>query len=173
MKYAKGRSATRAKVIKIAIISICSVFVLLAVGASVTAYWYNQQLRPVNNSDTMVTITIPSGASVRQIAQILYAKGLIKNVQVFEWFVRNQGLRDQMQAGQYQLSPSQSVADIAEILSQGKVQKNLFTILPSQRLDQIKASLIKAGFKEDAVTTALDPNQYKNHPVLSSKPSGA
>ena len=55
--------------------------------------------------------------------------------------------RKNLQAGQYQLDSSLSVPDIVNAITQGKIQKNLFTILPGQRIDQIKASLIKAGYK--------------------------
>lgn len=173
MKYTNGRFKTRGRGTFVVATIIISLFVLIAIGAGGVQYWYKQQLKPVSQSQTAVTLTVPSGATVKQIAALLETKGLIRSAQAFEWYVRNNDLRDSLQAGQYQILPSQSVSEIANILSQGKVQKNLFTILPSQRLDQIKASLIKAGFNEADVTAALDPAAYKNHPALVSKPTDA
>ena len=66
-----------------------------------------------------------------------------------------------------------SVPEIANAITEGKVKKELFTILPGLRLDQIKANLIKAGYSEQAVTVALNPANYKNHPALVAKPSAA
>ena len=172
MKYTDRRSKRGKGTIIVASIAV-SLLVLLVIGAAGVQYWYRQQLNPVSNSQTAVTVTIPTGATVKQIAKILESKELIKSAQAFEWYIRNKDLRDSLQAGQYQIAPSQSVQEIATILSQGKVQKNFFTILPAQRLDQIKASLIKAGYNEADVTAALDPAQYKNHPALVAKPNNA
>lgn len=153
------------------------VFVLMAViavgGMFVANKWYQQQLLPVSTVVSPVSVTIPEGSAASQIGDILHEKQLIRNSKVFELYVRNNNLRDSLQAGQYSLSPSQPLPEIAKTISSGKIQKNLFTILPAQRLDQIKASLLKAGYSESAVSIALDPATYKNHPALVAKPSAA
>lgn len=146
---------------------------LLSAGAIGARYWYQQQLAPLSKISSQVVITIPSGASVKQIAKLLEEQKVIKSARAFEWYVRNNGLRESLQAGQYSLDPSASIADIANAISQGQVQKNKFTILPAQRIDQIKAAFLKAGFSQQAVDEALNPTNYKNHPALVAKPTGA
>lgn len=76
-------------------------------------------------------------------------------------------------AGTYVLSPSQSTPDIASMLTHGKVRTKLIIILPGQRIDQVRQSLIDQGFSEESVDAALDPTQYETLPVLADKPVGA
>jgi UPF0755 protein len=58
-------------------------------------------------------------------------------------------------------------------LTQGKVATDTVTILPAQRLDQIRTALINSGFKEADVDEALKPELYADHPALVDKPEGA
>jgi UPF0755 protein len=53
------------------------------------------------------------------------------------------------------------------------VAKNLLTILPAKRLDQIRAMFIASGYTADQVDAALDPGQYRDMPLLASLPPGA
>jgi UPF0755 protein len=82
-------------------------------------------------------------------------------------------LRENLKAGTYSFSPSQSVEEIAGIIAEGEVTTDLVTILPGKRLDQIRASLINSGFKPAEVDEALKPSNYPNHPALVDKPANA
>jgi UPF0755 protein len=75
-----------------------------------------------------------------------------------------------MIAGSYEVNPSMSVPEIAELLTSGNVATDLITILPAQRLDQLRDYFIKAGYSENEVDFALDPKQYSGHPALAQKP---
>lgn len=135
---------------------------------------YGRNLEPVSASQRNVTVTIPSGASVSEIAVKLKEQGVIRSTWAFEWYIRNKNVRDQLQAGTYSLRPNQSVSDIVTVLTQGKVATDLVTILPGQRLDQIRSALINtAGFSAEAVDAALKPDQYIDMPALVDKPRGA
>jgi UPF0755 protein len=83
------------------------------------------------------------------------------------------GAQEDLQAGTYSLSASQSVQDIVGQLTHGKVSTELVTILPGQRLDQIEQSLINDGFSEAEVKAALQPAQYEGSAALVDKPVGA
>ncbi len=174
MKYAQNQGARRSRrglaiVISIALFAL----VIIAGGAIAARFWYQQQLAPLSTTSTSITVTIPSGATAKQIATLLETQKVIKSARAFEWYVRNNDLRDSLQAGQYALDPSWSVSEVANAISKGKVQKNLFTILPAQRIDQIKTAFLKAGFNEASVDDALNPANYKNHPALVAKPTNA
>lgn len=145
------------------------VLTFIAVGTA--QYMYNQNLKPLSASQRHVQVTVPSGATVTDIAQSLEKQGVIRAAWAFEWYVRTNGLREYLQAGTYNLRPSQSIQEIAEVLTHGKVQTDLVTILPGQRLDQIRSSLVtNAGFGQEAVDAALDPSLYIDHPALADKP---
>ena len=66
-----------------------------------------------------------------------------------------------------------SIADIVNTITGGKVATDLFTILPAQRLDQIQAAFVKAGFTDAIVNAAFNADQYSTHPALTDKPKGS
>ena len=149
------------------------VVVLLVLGVAVGGVWrfYTQNLLPVSKTAQAKTITIKSGATPRSIANQLHDTGIIRSAWTFERYVRSQSVAQDLQAGTYSLSPSQSVADIVAQLSHGKVTTKLVTILPGQRLDQIKQTLINDGFSEADVTAALEPSAYASSAALVDKPA--
>ncbi len=152
-----------------------AIFVLLAIsaGAFMTLRVYNQNLRPVSASEKAVLVTIPSGATVQEISKKLQSQGLIRASWAFEWYVRNNSLRDKLQAGTYSLRPSQSVKEITDVLTHGKVNVTQVTIYPQKRLDQVRESLINDGFGPEMVDAALEPGQYADNPALADKPKTA
>lgn len=155
-------------------ITIALVLVLVGgAGAIVARKLYNDNLRPVSASEASKIIEIPLGSTSSEIADILEDAGLIRKTWAFEWYVRNEGLRESLQAGTYSLKPSLSTQEITAILTQGKITQDLVTILPGQRLDQIRDALINYGFKQKAVDAALDAKNYANHPALVDKPAKA
>ncbi len=146
--------------------------VLISIVATIRQVYYDN-LQAVNASQRSQQVIVPKGASAQQIADHLKQSGVIRSTWAFTWYVRNHDLRDKLQAGTYEFRPSQSVMDIANVLSQGRISTNLITILPDQRLDQIRQSLINFGYSPAAVDAALEPTQYADHPALSDKPGGA
>lgn len=158
---------------KIAIIATSIIAIGLVGGMVLVRQSYSANTRPVAETGDQQLFTIESGATAREVATDLKAAGLIRADWAFEWYVRSHNLRDKLQAGSYYLRPTQSVGEIAGILTDGKVATDLVTILPSKRLDQISNSLVKAGFSLSEVQAALEPSQYKNHPALVDKPATA
>ncbi len=150
---------------------ICLVFIgLLAV--IFVRYEYDQGLKPVSSSSNTIIITIPKGASLKQIAAILKDNNLIRSTLAFQEYVDAHNLRSHLEAGTYALSPNQGVITIVAILTNGRVSLKLVTILPGQTISQIRATLINSGFSPDTVDTALNAGNYSKTPVLSFKPSG-
>ena len=135
-------------------------------------YEYDQGLKPVSSSSNTIIITIPKGASLKQIAAILKDNNLIRSTLAFQEYVDAHNLRTHLEAGTYALSPNQGVITIVAILTNGRVSLKLVTILPGQTISQIRATLINSGFSPDTVDTALNAGNYSKTPVLSFKPSG-
>lgn len=145
---------------------------LFVAGAFFARGYYNSNLEPVSStSNETKEIVIKSGALAPAIAKQLHAAGLIKNEPVFLWFVKTKGASDKILAGTYRLQPNLSTPEIVNIITKGKVATDLFTILPGQRLDEIRESLIKAGFSADDVDRALLPQTYLNNPALVDNPN--
>lgn len=170
--YRQGEKHKRSWV-AIVLVAIVSLVVLAVVALFVVWRTAVSNLAPVNSSGTAREITVEQGASVGQIASQLEKDGLVREAWVFEWYVKIRGGTKFLQAGTYMLSPSQSTQAIVEQLTHGKVATRLVTILPGQRLDQIRSSLINQGFSESDVDAALEPTQYEGLAVLADKPKGA
>lgn len=147
---------------------------LLLGGVAALRIWYDNSLKPVSKASTQsIYYTVETGSSLRQIAAGLQRAGLIRSVQAFETYVRSNELHDNLQAGTYVLSPAMSVQEIVEKMSNGEVAKNLLTILPGKRIDQIKEVFLEAGYSQPQIEAAFDPAAYRDHPILRSLPAGA
>ncbi len=153
---------------------IAAVLMMGVVMATIlTRHIYFDYLRPVGGSDQTQLVTVVRGSSVDAIAKQLSDAGLIRSSWAFKLYISSKDVRDALQAGTYSLSPSQSVAQIVSLLTHGKVATDLVTILPAQRLDQVRTSLVNYGFSKADVDAALSPAAYVNNPALVDKPGGA
>ena len=158
---------------RIAVIIVIVLLGTLAATVFVVRHKYYAELKPVSASQRNQLVVVEKGDTAQEIAQTLKKAGVIRQTWAFEWYIRNHNLRDKLQAGDYYIRPNQSVQDIASILTQGQVATDLVTILPGQRLDQIRKGLINAGFESEDVDAALNPALYKDHPALVDKPADA
>lgn len=156
------------------LLGIAIVLGVIIIGATATVrYVYSQNLKPVSSDQTAQAITIESGATVEQIGDLLEEKGLIRSAWAFKLYVSSKEVRNALQAGTYELAPSQSVEEIVSQLTHGKIVTNLVTVLPGQRIDQIRSRLLQDGFSEVDVDNALNPANYADNPALVDKPKEA
>lgn len=170
MPGSKSRSHTVMKVVLVLI--VIAVLAVIGVIAGVRRYYYDN-LKPVSSSQEVIEVTIPEGYTLPEISELLKEKRLIRNTRVFEQYVRNNGAAEDIKAGTYELSPSNSVQEIVAIITEGKITSNLITIAPGVRLDQVKKAFKNAGYSDEEITQALNPATYPNHPALVDKPEGA
>lgn len=134
--------------------------------------WYSSQLAPVNVSDTTKkVVTIKSGSTPTVIASTLKTEGLIRSEDAFLWYTRLTGVQNNLQAGSYRLSPSESTQQVVEHLSKGNVDTFSITFLPGTTVKQQKAVLVKAGYSEGEVEAAF-AKSYES-PLFEGKPTTA
>lgn len=145
---------------------LAGLFVIVIVGALVTLVIYKQQIKSVGSSNQAIVVEILPGSDSSNIAKQLKDHKLIKSEPAFLWYLRLNRNPD-LKAGTYRLSNDMSVASITKILQEGRVASDLFTIFPAQRIDQIKAAFLEAGFRQDLINTALDPKLYASHPAFA------
>ncbi len=146
--------------------------IIAVIGTVLVREHYTDNLRPVGGSTAEIHITIPTGSSVSTIARQLYSTNLIRSKQAFEWYVSSHNQRDKLQAGTYSFNRGMSTPQIADAIASGDVATDLVTIIPGQRLDQIKDTFIQAGFDPAAVTAALQAQRYRaTYPALADNPS--
>ncbi len=152
---------------------LSAILIILVVGGVGTLrVWYANNLRPVSSDNKTVYFTVEQGETKHQIAIGLEQSRLIRSSKAFETYLRSNEV-DILQAGTYTLKPSMSVAQITDKMIKGDVTKNLLTILPGKRIDQIKEMFAQAGYSQSEIDQAFNPNNYTDHPVLASLPAGA
>lgn len=167
------QSFRRKSRLKLMLALVFTILVLIFGSVWSVRFVYNNGLKPVNGSLKRVIITVPTGASVKDVADLLKNNNLIKSQWAFKQYIRNNNLDDNVKAGTYALQPSQSVAEIVDIITEGKVKTDLITIIPGSTLQDIKRTFIKNGFKGVDIDNALKPEQYLNEPAISDKPTSA
>lgn len=154
-------------------IAALSLIIVAALLFVIGSRYLDAQLQSVTSDKAPAqSVSISSGMSTSEIATMLYEKRLIRNEWAFKWYVRTTHAASYLQAGTYQLSPSQSSKQIVSQLTHGKVATELIIISPGLRLDQIRESLINQGYTAEQVDAALEPTQYENMAVLADKPKG-
>ena len=83
-------------------------------------YLLNNYWLPTSSTDaTPVTVEIPKGTAVSQIAEILYEKDLINNAKVFEYYIDFSGYTKKMQAGEYIFNKTMTMQEIMLQLAEG------------------------------------------------------
>lgn len=135
--------------------------------------WYNHNLSAVSSSTSRQYFTVHQGTSAHQIGLDLYQASLIRNASAFETYVTTNNYRDKLQAGTYGLSPSMNVQTIVNKMVKGDVARDLLTILPGKRLDQIKQAFKNAGYTESEIEDAFNPANYSDMPVMANLPRGS
>lgn len=98
------------------------VLTLIIIGAIGSIVWYIQGKSAVNPSDkTQKVFVISQGENIRDIAASLKREGFIKSPLVFFFLIKQQGLDDKIQAGDFRLSPSMDALQIAQSLTHGSL----------------------------------------------------
>lgn len=170
MRYKLREKSTKRKWITRLVALLC--VVLLSVGAAGVIVWraYQRDLQPLGGAGT-VSVVVEEGSSLASIAQTLEKERVIRSARAFEYYARIHKASRYLQAGTYEISPAQGVPEIITQLTHGKVATTLVTILPGQRLDQIRTALINQGYSEADVDAALEPTQYAENGVFEGKPT--
>lgn len=122
-------------------------------------------------SHQQVEVKLPVGSTAATVAATLKERGLIRNSQVFELYVKLRGVSGRLQAGVYRIAKSSDVPTIVSKLTAGEVDTFTITFLPGETLAKHRKTIIEAGYSMREVDAAL-AKQY-NHPLLKSKPASA
>ncbi len=144
------------------ILAALFIFVLLLGGAGATLYWHIYV--PVNaeaeNEEQL--FEVPSGSTIRETGEKLEEQGLIRSSLVFRQYLRFSDLDQRIISGNYVLSASMSLSQIARHLSSGEVEAEetiVFTIPEGRNVEQIARILEERGLvdSEKFLSLAKDP----------------
>lgn len=138
-------------------------------------YWYWNGLQsPVNKNDTSVeAFVVTPGESIGEVASRLEEEGFIKSALAFKLAARNKP-DFQVEAGDYKLSPSFSLAQIMSTLSEGSIDKWV-TLLEGWRAEEIANELNsvlgidKTEFLQAAKEGYMFPDTYLFNPDTTAE----
>jgi UPF0755 protein len=135
--------------------------------------WYQGALQPRDSADTSEhRIQIAQGSTVAVISKQLEQEGMISSAFAMQLYAQITRVKNNLQAGTYILSPSQSVQTIVDHLVKGKVDNMMVTILPGATIKDIQKSLQKNyGFSSTEVEAAFAAKY--THPLLATRPKHA
>lgn len=132
-----------------------ALFLILIVATGGAAWygwtWLQSMLQPVSAQEDHFLVTIPKGATSAKVGRILEEAGLIHNGTVFRYWLRHYELDGKIQAGDYILSPSQSLNEIVDKLVAGEVHRETlrFTIPEGLFVTDIAARLAERGIVDE------------------------
>lgn len=147
-----------------------TILALLIFGLAGFFYIRYQLVNPLTGQATKQSFVIEKGEGLREIAASLEESGLIRSKTLFEYYVLYQGWGARLQAGQYQLSPSSNIPQLAQRIIKGGVSSEEVTVTIPEgfNLRQIDARLAKAGlieegelFKQPQLEGYLFPDTYR------------
>jgi UPF0755 protein len=119
-------------------------------------------ITPLNPNGVEQRFSISQGESVSSIALRLEQASIVVNSQALLDYLIYTGLDLTIQSGEYILSPTLSIVDIARELQDATPQDVTFVILPGWRLEEIAASLPTSGLdisSETFFSAAANPPQ--------------
>ncbi|MGM0844147.1 MAG: endolytic transglycosylase MltG [Bacillota bacterium] len=154
-----------AKVIRRIVGIIVLALFIIIVGTAVGGYLYiNSALQPVNeDNNKSVNVEIPIGSGVTSIGNILEENGIIKNSQVFKYYVKFNN-ESGFQAGSYDLTPAMTLDEIINSLKTGKVMMEAefnITVPEGYQLEQIAEKIAeKTPFETEEIITKLDDSSF-------------
>jgi UPF0755 protein len=141
---------------------------LVVVGAG--AWWVRGQVNPGNPGEE-VALTIPSGSTSSDVAQLLADKSIVTNATVFEWYLRFTGGGD-FQAGEYEgLRVNSDMGEVVKVLDAGPIPPRDVTFLVREGLWESETRQLILDTFPGMDPAALDDALATTHPPL--QPAGS
>lgn len=107
--------------------------------------WVDERLTAADSAGARVLVGISPGSSMRDVAVVLHAKGLIKDPLVFRYYARYRKLDASMQSGEYELSAAMTPEQILQKLAAGDVVVYRFTVPEGLTVTQVAELLAQKG----------------------------
>lgn len=164
---------------KIFIVIAFFLFSAAMVAAGAYCYAMAQVEKPIEKIGFYKDFVIIPGESATQTGENLAKERLINNSLYFKFYLWKTGLKSSIKAGEYSLSSSMNIAEIADIITKGKiVDREVSVLVPegltSAEIEQVLVDkeLIKKGELTDAVKEK-NLGRYYKYDFLAGRPQGA
>ncbi len=153
------------------IIYVIFIFFAVTFATSTFVFWW-QIKTPFSRSAEVKLFKVEKGESAKIIAEHLKNSNLIENQFFFQLYVFLSLRQYALKTGDYELSPSMSIRDIADTIVLGGTNEVLITIPEGFTLKQVEERFVGAGLiKQNELVSYRFSNSVP--PVLSDKPQSA
>ncbi len=142
-------------------------------------FWQGVYVAKDPDSNQIETFLIKKGQSAEDIAKALKWTGIIKYSFAFKNYVSLTKQSNNLKAGEYELSPSMTVAEIVRKMTSGEMKKNMFTIIEGWTIEDIGKYLEKENLATLEQLLYLDNREKeesyfkKDFEIMSDKPEGS
>lgn len=102
--------------------------------------------RPWRPGAPTKVVEIPAGHGLDEVGNLLAREGVIRSSFVFQFYAWRRGLNERLQAGEYELDPGMSSAEIAGRIARGEVRpRGVLVIIPegtrlTELIDRFRAA---------------------------------
>ena len=121
--------------------TLFSFAVLAAITAAGALYYGQQKFEAPGPAVAPLEVEIPAGSGLNAIASRLERAGAIENADIFRYATRFKQAERGLQAGEYEIPPAASMAEILALLQSGKTIERRVTIPEGFTSAQIVATL--------------------------------
>ena len=153
---APGKSAKPGRLPVLIGLAAAAMFLGLGVLALVSA----TMLGAPGDGERIVEFEVPRGVGAFRVARDLEDQSLIRSADSFRMYLRLTGASQDIKVGLYELNDGMSAGEIAEVLTEGKVQLKGVTIPEGWTNRQIGDYLTEQGYvqsREEFLTLSRDP----------------
>lgn len=119
--------------------------------------------QPTDKQGPDQIIIIEEGMSLREVADVLEAKALIRNKTLFMLWARVMGHSRRIKAGEYMMSAQMTPRRIIEIITRGAIISHTVTIPEGYSVAQIAELFVQKGLvdKQEFLTLTVNPDFVK------------
>jgi UPF0755 protein len=138
----------------------------------------NELALPVGNNPRPQPFTIAPGEPARFVAARLEQEGFVRDAELFNLYVRVNGLERDIEAGNFMLAETMTVPEVAEALQNALFEEVLVTIPEGFRAEEIAERLSEANVIEpdrflSAVRAPRSLSIFEEYEFLQSLPADA
>lgn len=144
--------------------------------AIVAIFIYTNLFWPLNAaaSNIRIDFTVNKGDTANDVSLALKNARVIKNSRLFVYYVYFLGKQDDLQAGQYELSPAMNIVGIARRITKGDIKTHTIKIIEGWNIKDIAAYLEDIGIcKKEEFLELTNKNYSETFSFLSDKPKTA
>ena len=122
---------------------IVFVLIILIITTSYFIYWFKKESRPVSTSFSKINFVVEKGRSAAEVGDELYQNNLIRNKSVYWLYLKVLDKAKNINAGEFELSPSMSLSEIISALGGGP--KEIWVIIPEGlRKEEVVEKIIQS-----------------------------